>query len=87
VQPQKYEPHITVVRKEKEDMPTQDRWEAQPRHGEIVWFAYDTQLQNHGAYWYLDAWSPELMRLRVELGLASVREGFHHFHITVGNTK
>lgn len=87
VQPQKYEPHITVVRLEKEPMPEADVWAKKPRHGEIIRFAYDTTIQQDGSYFYLSAWSPELMRLRVDLGLPPLREGYFQQHITIGNIK
>jgi len=87
VQPQRYDPHVTVLRLEKEDMPADELWALKPRDGELVEVAYDTTLRCAGVYWFFDAWSPELMAVRVSLGLKPLREGYFMQHITMGNMK
>jgi hypothetical protein len=87
----RYEPHISVVRKET---PDPAKWKLFPRCDELVEFAYNPEVQNDETYYWLQVFCPELSALRVELGLPPSRanvtlspNGDAIFHITVGNAK
>lgn len=84
--PQRYDPHITVVRNEGFSLP--------PGLAEKdVWFTYDPAVVEGEVYWWLRAWCLDLTSLRLSLGLSASSEfsrppnGEDCFHITVGNTK
>lgn len=81
---QKYQTHITVVRKdvEKADMVSWRKYD-----GKVIKVTYSPVIQYSDRYFWLDAWSDDLIRLREELGLPGVRPPFKAFHITVGNRK
>lgn len=84
--PQKYDPHVTVVRNEPFCLPPgfQER---------DVWFTYDPDVVEGEVYWWLRCWSLDLTSLRLSLGLPASSEftrppdGEDCFHITVGNKK
>lgn len=86
--PQKYEPHISVVRKET---PNINFWNLY-KNKEIN-FLYENIIYNDEAYFWLNVYSKELENIRLELGLQNTSEitkspdGKHKFHITIANFK
>ena len=90
VVPQKYPPHISVVRKE---IPVNmDMWGK--HEGEKVEFFYDPDLQCDHQYWWINVFSVRLEEIRKELGLPVSSPytlpptGFDKcFHSTIGNQK
>lgn len=87
VKPPAYDSHITIVRSFPiENPPNKDQfWNKY--QDEIVPIEYDNTIYNNGLYWYLDARSIGIEKIRLELGLPAIRPPFDCFHITVGNTK
>lgn len=85
-QPQRYPPHITVVRNEVVGAMS-------ALQGREVTFTYDPRVTNDDEYWWLTVACPELSAIRVSLGLPPSSQwtrppnGVGDFHITVGNTK
>jgi hypothetical protein len=90
IQPQKYAPHISVVRKSYElDLSC---WMS--REGFAVSFFYCNVIRNCERYYWIDVFSIELEEIRKELGLPlhsrfidPPKEYIHCFHITLGNIK
>ena len=83
--PQKYDAHISVVRKDREVV--QD-WTAWGKYaGEEVEYQYEPTLMYDNLYFWLPAWSERVGDIREELGLPRVREGFTEYHITLANIK
>ena len=90
VKPQMYAPHISVVRKEHDlNMDYWKRYE-----GLSVNFEYDNYVHHDEVYWWLNVFSKDLERIRVQLGLpvsspyTRPPDGFDKaFHITLGNCK
>ena len=87
--PQKYDPHISVVRKELVDSP---HWKE--HEGELVDFQYSNIVHHGQVYYWLNAFSKRLEEIRVELGLPISSEYTRPpdtfekvFHITLGNLK
>lgn len=88
--PQKYAPHISVVRNE---VPVnKEHWDKY--EGEQVEFAYENYVYNGTIYYWLNAFCVRLEDIRMELGLPVSSEytrppdGFLKcFHLTLGNTK
>ena len=86
---QRYAPHISVVRHEKPVV--LKNWGK--HEGREVEFKYSTYVYNDEVYYWLQAFSPTLSNIRVELGLSKFSEwsrppdGQDCFHITIGNTK
>jgi hypothetical protein len=93
VQPQKYPPHITVVRTGKEQPTNMTVWNKY--QGQSIPFTYDNEVHTDGKYFYLNAWSDRIGEIRQELGLSKFRfsdEGINdhrsgNYHITIGNVK
>lgn len=88
--PQKYAPHISVVRKELP--PRMDVWGKY--EGQPVDFYYDGIVREGTVYWWLDTYSVKLEEIRLELGLPVSSpytlppEGFSKcFHTTLANKK
>jgi hypothetical protein len=87
--PQRYEPHITVIRNEV--VSNVGLWAT--HEGAEVEFKYDPRVQDDGRYFWLYAFSPRLHEIRVELGLEPLSELSRPpdladcFHITIGNTR
>ena len=80
---QLYSAHISVVRKE---VPTRAKhWGKY--EGMYVDFQYSPIIEWNDTYIWLKAYSNDLKRLRVELGLPPFRKGCDNFHITLGNFK
>lgn len=90
INPQKYTPHISVVRHEYSiNMEYWGKYE-----NEQIEFEYSNYVHNGTVYWWLNAFSARLEEIRVELGLyihdkfTQPPEGYlKTFHITLGNTK
>ena len=87
--PQKYAPHITVIR--NECVPNFAKWAF--CEGEVVTFDYDPQVQIGSSYYWLNVYCDVLTGLRLYFGL---RKSYHLsrppsgedcFHTTVGNSK
>tara|TARA_Y100000310_G_C20270069_1_gene617589 strand:+ start:94 stop:501 length:408 start_codon:yes stop_codon:yes gene_type:complete len=85
VRPQMYKAHITVVRLGREKISNIEAWGKY--EGEQVPFTYSNEIKKCNPYYCLDAWSPRLEEIRVELGLPPIRGGYDSFHITLGNFK
>lgn len=87
--PQRYLPHITVVRKEVP--PILDKWGAY--EGKTIVFLYEPEIQYNGIYWWINCYSNFLENIREELGLPvyskynSPPDFKRCFHMTVGNSK
>lgn len=88
----RFAPHITVIRNEPIPMRLLDV-QAERLHGRKVGFEYDPRVVPGDVYWWLRAWSLELVSIRRGLELEDLsywcRPPDHDdcFHITVGNTK
>lgn len=87
--PQKYPPHISVVRNEKpKNLNFWDKYE-----GCKINFEYDSFIFNNNTYFWLDVYSDDLVKIRKELGLNSKYISHPNgksrdtFHITLANTK
>lgn len=92
VKPQKYKAHITIVRENKESPKNMEFWGKY--QGEKVEFFYNNDIQTDGVYFWLDALSEDIGKIREELGLSKFRDdrGFggnlrSAYHITIANTK
>ncbi len=90
IDPQKYKPHISVVRNETPaNMENWGKYENQK-----IEFSYGNQIYNGQVYWWINAFSTQLEEIRIELGLSISEyytqppDGFNKcFHITLGNCK
>jgi hypothetical protein len=85
-QKQKYEPHISLIRvveQLREDFAFKYWWKYQAFTFE---FTYDGILRHDDKYIWMDVRSPEIVRIREELGLRGYRYG-DCSHITIGNFK
>ena len=88
--PQKYKPHISIVRKE---VPGKlEFWGLY--ESELVEFEYTNIIYSGTVYWWLNAFSKRLEEIRLELGLpvhslyTVPPEGYLKcYHITIGNIK
>ena len=85
LKPQRYPPHISVVRNEPLSNYLHD--------GDPIRFLYDPEPVVGDVYAWLRVLSPDLIRLRRDLGLPDSSEwsrppnGEECFHITIGNRK
>jgi len=86
---QRHPTHVTVIR---------DRWELpindsawKKYDGKMVYIEYASGIQYKDPYFFLNAYSDDLVNLRLELGLPAYRitpfMEFDSFHITIANTK
>lgn len=88
--PQRYAPHISVVRHEHDlNMKYWGLYE-----GQEIEFEYSNYIHNGQIYWWINAFSIPLEEIRTELGLyvhdkyTQPPDGFAKcFHITLGNIK
>jgi len=81
-QPQKYNPHITIVRKSVEKpIDNWKTWDGLP-----IKISYDPLIHYNDKYYWMNAWSDDIIALRRYLGLPDFRFG-DSYHITIGNTK
>jgi len=84
-----YSSHISTIR--KESPPNLISWGKY--QDQIVTFQYDPYIYNDELYYWLNAFSPVLEEIRLELGLPTTSQytrspdGRHRFHLTVANTK
>jgi len=89
IKPQKYESHISVIR--KENIVNVDLWGRY--ENKTIEFGYEHLVYNDETYWWLRVTCQELCSIRMELGLepysvyARPPDGVDFFHITIGNTK
>ena len=88
--PQKYRPHISVVR--RETPPNFHLW--MKHEGEKIEFQYANTVHSGKVYWWLNAFSVTLEEIRQELGLPVSSQYTRPpgpyikcFHITIGNVK
>lgn len=87
--PQRYPPHITVVRGEVP--PLKDLWGRY--QGRQVCFDYSPEIRNDETYWWLNCYAQVLTDIRLELGLPASYHltrppsGEECFHTTIGNRK
>lgn len=89
-QPQKYPPHISVVRKETpKNLKAWGKYE-----GQVIEFFYDPYIWNGTQYWWLNCFSKELEDIRTELGLENKiwdidpEPGYSKcFHMSIANSK
>lgn len=91
IRPQKYNAHISVIRKEKLNM---DNWGK--REGQEIKFYYTNIIYCNKFYYWLNCFSKELENIREEMGLSLIvpKElpqppgGWKWiFHTTIGNKK
>lgn len=87
---QRYNPHISVVRKEVP--PKMEHWGKY--EGEEIEFFYDPFVWSGTVYYWINVFCSRLEEVRLELGLPVASEytlppeGFAKcFHLTIGNTK
>jgi hypothetical protein len=92
VKPQKYMPHITVIRTGKETPVNMQFWGNY--EGQNIKFYYDNNIQTDGTYFWLNVQSDDIAKIRKELGLPHYRDdrnfgGNLHkeYHITIANIK
>lgn len=87
--PQRYAPHITVVRNEVPNK--MERWGV--FENKEIEFMYEPYIWNNGIYWWLNCYSLFLETIRENLGLPlyskynSPPDLKHCFHMTIGNSK
>ncbi len=86
VSPQKYTSHITIVRKEKEEIPDKSLW--QSFDGIAIEFDYNPIVQFDSLYFYLKVYSKDIEEIRLKLGMPRFRfKNSPCYHITIGNIK
>lgn len=86
----RYAPHISVVRKEVPvNLAAWGKYE-----GQEINFIYDSEIKFGEVYWWLNCFSKNLEKIRIELGLPVSSlytlppDGYEKcFHMTIGNTK
>ena len=91
--PQAYKAHITIVRLNKETPTKIKNWNKY--EGKIISFFYDSLIQNDEKYFWINAYSDEIGKIREELGLPKFRDDSwlqggikrNEYHITIGNIK
>lgn len=89
---QAYKAHITIVRLNKEIPLNMEFW-GKYENKNIV-FEYNPIVQNDENYYWLDAYSEDISKIRKELGLPEYRDDTKFgglkrssYHITIANTK
>jgi len=92
VKAQAYQAHITIVRLNKETPLNMEFW-GKYQNKNIV-FEYSPIIQNDDIYYWLDAYSLDISKIRIELGLPEYRDDTkfggikrNSYHITIANTK
>lgn len=90
LKPQRYIPHISVIR--KEEIPYIEYWGKY--EGEEIVFKYESKIYHGKYYYWLNVYCSRLEEIRAELGLPISSEitrppdGWHWcFHTTIGNIK
>lgn len=89
---QKHAAHITVVRSGKEAPTKLEHWGKY--EGLQIEFEYDSFIHFDGKYFWLNAYSETIGKIREELGLPKYRDDRHfggvlrsEYHITIANVK
>jgi hypothetical protein len=89
---QRYRPHITVVRTDKEIPVNMQFWGKY--EGQNIKFYYDNNIQTDGVYFWLNVQSDDIAKIRQELGLPRYRDDRNfggvlrnEYHITIANIK
>jgi hypothetical protein len=84
-----YPSHISVIRNESQiDSSLWGKY-----HNQKIEFDYEHIIYDDEVYYWLNAFSDDLEKIRIELGLLPTSEytrspdGKHKFHITIGNRK
>lgn len=85
VKPQKYKAHITIVRTGIETPLNMEYWGK--REGERIRFTYEPVVQHDERYFWLNAQSDDIGKIRQELGLPVYRNNRNEYHITIANVK
>lgn len=86
IQPQRYKPHITFIRFKYEWF-WGDSFEIYD--GELIKFEYSHGVYYERPYYFLNVFSQDLDKIRLDLGLTPRRlfENQQIYHITIGNNK
>lgn len=93
--PQKYSPHISVIRKEKEPVNI-DVWNKFLQREEMVGFEYENKVNFGTVYCWFNCFSKRLEEIRLEMGLPvstqytrppEFTNCIKTFHCTIGNFK
>ena|SRR5690606_16840890 len=79
---QRYTPHITIVR--SFECPNKTKWVSY--NEQLITVVYEPLIKFDGTYYFLDCYSEEISRIRLEQGLERYRM-YECYHITIGNTK
>lgn len=77
--------HVTIVRRNIDKINNYKNWSK--HEGKIIDINYNNTIYFDGLYYYMDCYSTEIEKIRLELGLQKYRPGFNSYHITIGNTK
>lgn len=85
VKPQKYKSHITIVRTAIENPPNMEYWGKY--ENQYINFSYSPVIHNDGTYFWLNAYSADIEKIREELGLPKYRLARNEYHITIANLK
>jgi len=85
VKPQRYKCHITIVRTGIETPTNMEFWGKY--QDQKISFSYSPIIQNDGTYFWLDAYSSDIEKIREELGLPKYRKDRKEYHITIANIK
>lgn len=81
---QRYQSHLTIVRKNAEFPTKLENWEKHAGQTIDIW--YNPEVGTCGTYYWLTAQSLDIGKIREELGLPKYRYG-DTYHITIGNVK
>lgn len=73
--------HVTVIRDEEPPDELKPLWEKYA--GAVVEFDYDGHVHDNGNYFWIDVDCPQLLDIRVELGLP--REPLYPLHLSIGH--
>jgi hypothetical protein len=80
---QKFDPHITIVRKEL----IKDKTNWNLYHDKKIEFEYFNDISHNATYWWINVECEFFRTIREELGLNKNPPWDNQFHITIGNTK
>lgn len=81
--PPMWEPHVTVVRSGDETPPNLTTWGQ--HQGQQVSFRHSNVISNDTVHCWIEVISPELEKIRIELGFPPQRK--YPFHITIAHNK
>ena len=85
IKPPMYNSHITVVRKDLEQLDKSKLSDIED--GRVVSLSYSPEIKTDGLYYWMDVYSPEIVEIRRSLGLPDYRDGYDCYHVTIGNKK